>query len=335
MDEMRITKSAENAVPETGVPDEEEIELISRYTRKKPDVSDIYTFTVTLCDNEVDRDCERFSVSAINEFKTMFEGVTGIFDHSMKSSDQTARVYKTQVVTDSNRMTSCSEPYTRLKAWCYMLKSEKNADLIREIDAGIKKEVSISCSVSKRICSVCGNDMRSHDCSHVQGEKINGKICHAVLTDPTDAYEWSFVAVPAQKNAGVSKTAKVRNTAITLESHDPSEIIKSLSSAEKDVILNAAQIKAVARYVASMESDADSGRECRNQAQKEIVSLAAFVLPGADTVMLGSILKKLSNDEIFMLKAAFDSKADDINAFSPEFRAETIKNFNDNSQFRI
>ena len=84
-----------------------------------------------------------------------------------------------------------------------------------------------------------------------------------------------------------------------------------------------------------MESDADSGRECRNQAQKEIVSLAAFVLPGADTVMLGSILKKLSNDEIFMLKAAFDSKADDINAFSPEFRAETIKNFNDNSQFRI
>jgi hypothetical protein len=32
-----------------------------------------------------------------------------------------------------------------------------------------------------------------------------GKICHTVLDGITDAYEWSFVAVPAQRNAGVTK----------------------------------------------------------------------------------------------------------------------------------
>ena len=33
----------------------------------------------------------------------------------------------------------------------------------------------------------------------------DGKTCHFVLSDPQDAYEWSFVAVPAQRDAGVIK----------------------------------------------------------------------------------------------------------------------------------
>ena len=335
MDEMRISKSAENSAAEAGAPDEKDLELISRYTRKKLSAEDIYTFTVTLCDNEVDRDCERFSLSAINALAPMFEGVTGIFDHSMKSSDQTARVYRTQVVAADGRITSCGEVYTCLKAWCYMLRSDKNAELIREIDAGIKKEVSISCSVSRKICSVCGNDMRSHECTHVQRDMIAGRVCHAILADPTDAYEWSFVAVPAQKNAGVSKNAKLKSKAVKIDSDDPTEILKSVSSGESDVMLSVSQMKAVARYVAAMESDADSGRESRNKAYNEIVSLAAFVLPDADTSVLKGILGKLDNEEIFMLRNALNSKAEDVNAFSPDLSAETIKNFNDNSQFRI
>lgn len=335
MEEFKVTKSAEAIIPESDIPDEKELELISRYTRKKPDAKDIYTFTVTLCDNEVDRDCERFSLSAISLLKDMFDGVTGIFDHSMKSTDQTARIYKTEVVTDNTKVTSCGEPYTRLKAWCYMLRTEKNADLINEIDCGIKKETSISCSVGTRICSVCGNDMRSGDCCHIQGENVNGKICHAILTDPTDAYEWSFVAVPAQRNAGVSKSAKIKYKPLTVDSNDPSEIIKSLSSLKDGVILNSVQLKTLTGYIGTMESDADAGRERRKTAQKEIIALSAYTLPDADSKMMSEMLEKLSNDEIFMLRKAFSKKAEEISAYTPEFRSETVKNFNDNSQFKI
>ena len=42
-------------------------------------------------------------------------------------------------------------------------------------------------------------------CSHIKGRSYNGAKCHIVLDDITDAYEWSFVAVPAQVNAGVTK----------------------------------------------------------------------------------------------------------------------------------
>ena len=86
-----------------------------------------------------------------------------------------------------------------------MVRTAGNADFIREIDAGIKKEVSISCSARSHTCSICGKDRRLTGCPHVQGELYQGMLCHTILSDITDAYEWSFVAVPAQRNAGVTK----------------------------------------------------------------------------------------------------------------------------------
>lgn len=336
MAEYTIHKSSDIVQSGTGTPTAEDLELISRYARKTPDADNIYTFTVTLCDNEVDRDCERFSISAVNTLADMFPGVTGIFDHSMKSSDQTARIYSAQVVTDSYRTTSCGEPYTYLKAKCYMLRTEKNANLIEEIDAGIKKEVSISCSVKSRICSVCGNDMRSHDCMHSQGENVNGKVCHAILTDPTDAYEWSFVAVPAQRNAGVSKSVKkTENDYATIVATEGEDIAKSISTAKDGcVALTQAQLKALACYIAEKEKLALTGEERRKAAEKETVALCAFTLPDADTRMLGGILKKLSSDEVFMLHKAFEKRAAGAEVFSPVFMADKSE-VCDNSQFRI
>ncbi len=337
MSSYLVTKSSGVAGTDRSAPTKEDMALISNYTRKIPDEKDLYIFCVTLCDNEVDRDMERFSLEAINTLKDMFEGVTGIFDHSMKSSDQTARIFRTEVVTDNSKITSCGEPYTRLKAWCYMLRNEKNSDLIAEIDAGIKKEVSISCSVKTRICSVCGKNMRTYDCPHTQGENLDGKICHAILSQPTDAYEWSFVAVPAQRNAGVSKGVKVTEGPNFINACDVSEIIKAITEnvPENGVSLSSSQLKSLAGYIAQTQEDAQKGKEQRADAEKEVIALCAFTLPDADTQMLPAILKKLTLSEVFMLKKAFTDKATRTQAFTPVFRSENVKCFSDNSQFKI
>jgi hypothetical protein len=49
-------------------------------------------------------------------------------------------------------------------------------------------------------------------CGHRKGESypMDGaekKTCTAILDDPMDAYEFSFVAVPAQRKAGASKNS--------------------------------------------------------------------------------------------------------------------------------
>lgn len=181
------------------------LEKINVYSVRPLTAEEVYCFSVLLCDNEVDRDYERFSVGSLKALAGMYAGRTGIFDHDPKGENQTARIYDTEVKEFPGRTTAAGETYTALMGYAYMVRTEDNRSLIAEIDGGIKKEVSVGCAVSSKICSVCGADMMKKHCAHVKGKFYGERLCFATLENPTDAYEWSFVAVPAQRNAGVTK----------------------------------------------------------------------------------------------------------------------------------
>ena len=181
------------------------LEQLNAFTRRNHTLDEVYLFDLILCDNEIDRDGDCFSDAALAELQKRFVGVTGIFDHNPKSANQTARIFRTELRTEPERLTKAGKPYRCLAANAYMVRTAGNADLIREIDAGIKKEVSISCAVGARVCSVCGKNHLHKPCSHIKGRSYGGKLCYVTLDEPLDAYEWSFVAVPAQRAAGVTK----------------------------------------------------------------------------------------------------------------------------------
>ncbi len=181
----------------------DDMALINKYTRREMKADEIFTFTVILCDNEIDRDGESFTPDSLKKLSELFLGKTGIFDHNPKIKNQTARIFKT-CVEATGETTSFGTPKLALKAKAYMARSERFKDLILEIDAGIIKEVSVGCRVLKKICSICGAEYDGC-CGHEIGETYNNKICYAMLTEPIDAYEWSFVAVPAQVGAGIVK----------------------------------------------------------------------------------------------------------------------------------
>ena len=90
-----------------------------------------------------------------------------------------------------------------IKAWAYIRRGEKNDELIADIEAGIKKEVSVGCAMGQAVCSVCGSPYGT--CGHEKGQYYDGQLCLSILREPMDAYEFSFVAVPAQPEAGVLK----------------------------------------------------------------------------------------------------------------------------------
>ncbi|MBR6106931.1 MAG: hypothetical protein IKQ39_02890 [Oscillospiraceae bacterium] len=189
------------------MPDQNELlTLLNRFTKREHSLDEVYLFDLILCDNEIDRDGDCFSAAALEQLRDRFVGVTGIFDHNPRCGNQTARIFRTELCSDPGRKTKTGQVYRFLRANAYMVRTESNADLIREIDAGIKKEVSISCAVGKQICSVCGANKLRKPCSHIKGRIYSGTRCYHTLDDITDVYEWSFVAVPAQKAAGVTKT---------------------------------------------------------------------------------------------------------------------------------
>ena len=301
--------------------------LINRYTRKQLSPDDVYTFSVILCDNEIDRDFERFSKSALISLCDLFVGKTGIFDHSMKSSDQTARIYKTEVVEDSQRKTSVGETYTFIKAYAYMPKISCNEKLICEIDSGIKKEVSIGCSVKTTLCSECGADIRS--CSHIKGQSYSDTVCHGILSEPTDAYEWSFVAVPAQRRAGVTKAFDKKEDNIPLE-----KIMKKLNEQNGDILITETEAVKLRLTLDTLEKQAALGREYTSMLLGDTVRLAMAAMPNVSGDSLRSACEKLSHDELIALKSGFSKIAEKQMPFSLQL-SENENQASRNNEFII
>lgn len=193
-----------------------DIAIINQFsvTELKPD--DVYCFSVILCDNEVDRDMERFTDATLEQLAKLFVGKTGIMDHQWSTKNQIARLYRVEVEAPGG-MNTMGQPLKRLRGSAYMPRNENTAPIISLIGAGIMKEVSVGVSIGSCNCSICGNplmldlDTFKYRCAndHVKGEKTSsGELCVGNLENPMDAYEFSFVAVPAQPGAGVTKAAQ-------------------------------------------------------------------------------------------------------------------------------
>jgi len=60
---------------------ERELEAVNRFAKTVLTEEQVYIFSVRLCDNEVDRDLERFAAEALETLGELFVGKSGIFDH--------------------------------------------------------------------------------------------------------------------------------------------------------------------------------------------------------------------------------------------------------------
>ncbi|MBE6775890.1 MAG: hypothetical protein E7543_06845 [Ruminococcaceae bacterium] len=307
---------------------EKELELINRHTRSPLSSEDIYIFTVTLCDNEVDRDFERFSTEALVTLGELFVGKTGISDHSMSSRDQRARIFRTYIEKSQTEKTSCGENYTALKARAYMLRTEENASLIKEIEGGIKKEVSIGCAMSECICSLCGKDMKKHLCEHTKGKSYAGKLCHGILKSPTDAYEWSFVAVPAQRNAGVTKSFTGKEEKITMT-------IEKFKSLSEDTLITAEEMESLKAHISSLESLASEGKAYREQLTAEIRKYALIIMPDVNISAFIKGCKSMDIREVKDLCHSLRAQANGRIPLSPQLAPVKETSDSDNSDFRI
>lgn len=307
---------------------DEDYEKICRYTQKDFDREEIFVFNVNLCSNDIDRDYEKFSLSALNEMQPLFEGKTGISDHSMKSCDQIARIFDTRVEKQEGCKTADGEDLYFLKAKAYMVRNDDNAGIIRDIEAGIKKEVSVSCSMRSRICSVCGKDSRTSGCSHIAGKSYGSKQCYFTLSDPGDAYEWSFVAVPAQRNAGVTKSFHLKGDE-ALEN-----IIKTIKSADGDLTVTKAQMREISDYITSLEEDSQIAGQYREELVKEVTKLFCRALPTVETKLFSSLVGVMTAKELISFRDSLKKSADSMPP-KPQLAGKPAKNQNKNSQFRI
>lgn len=190
---FQVSKAASTA----SVPDAADMEAINHYTRTPLHPEDVYVFSVRACDDRPDRDGERFTSECLDALAPLYLGKPMICDHAWRAANQVARIYRAEVVKDGTAAV--------LRLDVYMPRNAETQPVIDKIEAGILKEVSVGCSIAKATCSICGQPYSS--CPHQRGRAYDGKTCIVELSEPRDAYEVSFVAVPAQPAAGVCKSA--------------------------------------------------------------------------------------------------------------------------------
>ena len=185
---------------------EDDLKEINKYTLRELTADEVFTFKVRMADNSYDdRNSQPFSLNALKQLKGLYVGKTVGKNHSCDADDQCARIYETELIESAKDNGVNGEKVYDLVAKCYTVKTESNKALISEIEAGIKREVSTSCRCDSVKCSICGVDNVKSYCRHWAGREYdtdNGKeTCRMILDSVKDAYELSFVSVPAQPQA--------------------------------------------------------------------------------------------------------------------------------------
>ena len=271
---MEIKKATE--VVTGGVPTAAQLEAINAQAKGTLTQEQVYVFSLRLCDDQIDRDFERFDTAALPELAKLFIGKTGIVDHRWSTDAQVARIFAAEVV--------CQNGCSFIKAWAYIRRGGSADEVIADIEAGIKKEVSVGCAMGRCVCSVCGSEYGS--CGHQKGNHYDGLLCCAILREPMDAYEFSFVAVPAQPHAGV---------------------IKGLGRGSRKLKELADEFGAQAEY-RELYQQAQLGQQYKKQVQDDVVRLCLALELGADEPTLRAIVEKAGAEELLRLQQALDDR---------------------------
>ena len=271
---MEIKKAAE-AVG-SGVPTAVQLDAINALAKAQLKAEQVYVFSLRLCDDQPDRDWERFDAAALPGLAKLFLGKTGIEDHKWSSEKQVARIFETQVVKENG--------ISFIKAWAYIRRGGANDEIIADIEAGIKKEVSVGCAMGRAVCSVCGSEYGT--CGHQKGESYDGQVCCAILQEPMDAYEFSFVAVPAQRDAGV---------------------LKGFGNGQRYLKELADEFGAQAEY-RTLFKQAELGKRYQKELEDSIVRLGLALELGVDADVLRSIAKCAPAEDVRKLKEALEQR---------------------------
>ena len=270
---MEIKKATE--VAGGGVPVGRQLEAINALSKAELTAEQVYVFSLRLCDDQVDRDHERFDTEALAGLAKLFIGKTGIIDHQWSAGNQVARIFETEVVREDR--------VSYIKAWAYIRRGGRAEELVADIEAGILKEVSVGCAMGMAVCSVCGGEYGT--CGHRKGEHYDGQLCCAILREPMDAYEFSFVAVPAQREAGVLKAL------------GGGKSLKELAD----------EFGAQGEYRA-MFKEAQLGRQYARQLQDDVVRLCLSLELGMAEPVLRSVFGHAAGEDLLAVKAALETR---------------------------
>ena len=159
--------------------------------------------------------------------------------------------------------------------------------------------MSVGCAVERSVCSICGADRRNGQCGHRKGERYDGALCFTRLMGASDAYEFSFVAVPAQPAAGIVKGMEGRFHTLKALAQGHPECAGELEELEREALL---------------------GRRSGERARREAVRLGLLAGLGLEKETLERLVAPLSAEELEQVENGWRQKAAERYPIVPQLR---------------
>ena len=223
-------------------PTSEEYNNIKKYFNSDIGIDKVLVYKIRLCGNLVDRDLDSFTANALKELASKMIGVIGIKNHEADVDNVHSRLYNCYTEIDKSRTNEFGEPLEFVVGEAYTIVSDGNEKFVDGLSAGLFKEVSIGFKEGETLCSICGKP--SGSCGHEVGKIYENEMCIRRINGVEDAYEWSFVPIPAQLECGVVKRfqykkevskkmkglkALILKAASSLPSEEASELLDGLN----------------------------------------------------------------------------------------------------------
>lgn len=177
----RITLSAEEA-PNTDV----DLEKINRHTLEPVEAAEIFTFSGNCSNDRMDSHFTRMDplTTLRNYADDLKNGVSLQEGHNVYVNPY-GRSYDGEVTTMGDE----SGLSNAVRGSWYIMRGvtangNKTDDTIRQIKAGIVRDMSVGFSGGSYRCGSCGKDLWNSDCPHIPGlEDENGRISFAWIVD--------------------------------------------------------------------------------------------------------------------------------------------------------
>jgi hypothetical protein len=181
-----------------------ELAAINRFALEPLEASEVYVRQVRLATDAYDRTWERLPRVYLERLAQTLPGKPLLLGHDHRETP-TGLWFAATV-----RRAAADEPGEWvLDAGFYLRKSEANAEIRRQIDAGVIRYASIGFRHDGVQCDVCGAVMdRPGGCEHWPGREVNGQAAtftYAGNPEHVEAHEGSLVYLGAQYGAELVK----------------------------------------------------------------------------------------------------------------------------------
>lgn len=187
---------------ETEASDEDRDAAINRYALRALAPEEYATFTLDLCNDQIDRHFSRFPEEELERINELVPGRPLMERHDLRGTLPRGRFYRSSLHREGEVLSVRPE--------VYVLRTSENRDFILNIEGGVYRETSIGFAFELPECSICGKDLRT--CDHVPGRSYSGAKCHFIMRGVLEVAEGSVVSSGSQ---GTGFVREGRETPLT------------------------------------------------------------------------------------------------------------------------